>query len=135
MMCCLAQNNDGSQEDTDATDPLQRLVSQWKVFKKTADCGNAEIVQIVKLIFSMNGAVPEEFKEFPEIFLSFLTDKKVDGKLLLEYEANQFANDIAAFSNNDKFGEMSRGMLIMFKLLTYHVSAQIKESLEWKKVS
>ena len=139
-MCCLAQNDDDSQDDTDF---ILQLVSQWKVFKNTADCNNAEMVQIVKLLFSAFAEDADEeekqlFKELSETFSSFLAEKNVDGKLLLEYDEKQFADDIVAFSNNDKVGRVSRGMLEMLKTWPEDFIAPIKQSLgsslEWKKV-
>ena len=122
------QNYGGSDWKFDA----DLLVSRWNVFKKTVDCNTAEVIQIAKLCFSARRNMD---KREEQTFLSFLTEKKVDGKMLLEYDEDKFAKDIVAFSSNEEFEDLSREILQELKEVNDYVRREIKESLEWKKVS
>ena len=151
----IVQSADGSVGNTDA----KPNASQMDDIRKIEDCSSEHILEIAKRVIAETDD-DEEMKECSEILLSFLADKKVNGAMLMEYDDEQFFEDIVAFSrdcdsnnddssdvdsdddssdvdsDDDEFEDLEFASEELLKeLKNFDVLKMVKESMEWKKVS
>lgn len=101
-LCQLKSSRESLFESEDHSDsPLNTepigLLEVDKI-KELGDCSNAQIVEIAERVIDEN----EKLKEHKQVFLSFLTTKKIDGSMMIKYQRKQFGKDIAEFAANKK---------------------------------
>ena len=138
-LCAFLQNVAGSEGDSD----VKSVVTEWSGVRELADCNNHQILQIAKRVIDKYVEEYEaddddyevlKMKDHSDTFLSFLAEKQIDGEMLKGYKREQFGHDVEAFSSNENLDNLSRDLL--WELQEYDdVSALVKESMEWKKVS
>ena len=118
----------------DGNTDANSVENQWNNVRKIADWSNDQIIQIAKRVIAESDD-DKKLKEYSETFLSFLTEKKVDGEMFMKYkDENQFGDDIVAFSNNNR--KLRNPSRYLFRALKqFNVSTPLKESMELKKVS
>ena len=114
---------------SDGEDDVKSVVTEWYGVRVLADCNNHQIMEIAKRVIDK----VLKLKDYSDVFLPFLAEKQIDGELLKEYETEQIVHDVEMFSSNEKLARLSRDLLRNLK--KYDVSALVKESMEWKKVS
>ena len=116
---------------SDGEDDVKSVVTEWYGVRVLADCNNHQIMEIAKRV--IDKVLKLKLKDYSDVFLLFLAEKQIDGKMLKQYEAEQFVRDVETFSSNEKLARLSRDLLRNLK--KYDVSALVKESMEWEKVS
>ena len=70
----------------------------WNEVEQIADCSAAQILQIAKRVIPETG----KLNDHSDSFLSFLAEKKVDGKMLMKYQRKQFGKDVMEFCGGNK---------------------------------
>ena len=145
-LCVFAQSADGSVGNTDA----KQNAIQMDSIRKIEDCSSEHILEIAYRVIaaSDNDGI---LKECSEMFLFFLAENKMNGAMLMEYDDEQFLEDVVAFSRDcdsintdssygdsgdEDTGELEDALYtLLYELKNFNVSTIVKESMEWKKVS
>ena len=63
-----------------------------------ADCNNEQLIAIAERVITSN----DSLSQYRDTLISFITEKQVDGQMMMNYGRKQFVQEVADFADNKK---------------------------------